>query len=283
MSQNKPNDIPPYADMFISPHTDNIYPFWVSQGGRTHKDYQSHQIRINSTVSCLQYVISGSGVINLNNRSFVVNQGDTFLLMEGDDQNYYSTPQNPFERIWINFEGVFGKEITKIYNIDDIVVFPNLNTMHLIEEMHEICKTIKDIPKLKNAMSLQFLKIVQFLSENYSEITENSATPDFIRHYIDCHITENIKLSDVSEFSHFTPEHIIRIFKKKYNITPHQYIINSKIEIACVLLRGTAKSIEQISSELGFSDPHHFSALFEKKIGMRPSQYRKKFTSRRQD
>ncbi len=262
--------------IFSSPLTNDEYPFWVSQGGRTNKNHTSHQIRINSDISCLQYVISGSGVINSNNKSFVVNQGDTFLLSEGNNQNYYSNPGVSFERIWINFKGVFGREILKIYNIDDIIVFRNLNTMHLIEEMHQICKSTDDTLKLKNAVSIQFLKIAQFLSEHHSKITENGVALDTIRHYIDCHITENIKLSDVSEFSHFTPEHIIRSFKKKYGITPHRYIINSKIEIASILLRGTDKSIEQISSELGFSDPHHFSSLFEKKIGIRPSSYRKK-------
>ena len=41
------------------------------------------------------------------------------------------------------------------------------------------------------------------------------------------------------------------------------------------MLRGTNKSIEEISDQLGFSDPRHFSLQFEKRIGIRPSAYRK--------
>ena len=213
-------EVGPNATAFASPPIADEYPFWVSQFGYAHKGQKSHQIRIKSDVSCLQYVISGSGVIISNKRSFVVNQGDTFLLLEGTDQNYYSISDNPFERIWINFKGVFATEIAKIYNIEDFIVFRNVNTSHLIEEMHKLCEKIDDVNELKKAMSLQYLKIVHFLSENKPKIEENSDVTDFIRHYIDCHITENIKISDVAKFSHFTPEHVIRIFKKNMELLP---------------------------------------------------------------
>ena len=101
-----------------------------------------------------------------------------------------------------------------------------------------------------------------------------------IRHYIDCHISENIKLSDIATILSYTPDHIIRIFKAKYGISPHQYIINSKMQIAAVLLRSTQKSITEISNELSYSDPHHFSSLFEKTVGIRPSIYRKQYKNR---
>jgi len=261
-------EIPPMA---------NKYPFWITQCGITFKDANYHEIRLDSGVSCIEYIISGSGVINSNKKSFIVSKGDSYMLQEGNEHNYYSDPSDPFQKIWFNFNGVLSKEIIKIYGLTDTVLFKNVNTMPFIEEMHNICKNNTDPEIIQAESSCLFLKIIQFLAKNQKQSNSSSAPVDMIRHYIDCNITKNIKISDISDITHYTPQHIIRIFKQKYGITPHQYIIDSKIRISVPMLRATTKTIEEISNELSFSDPHHFSYLFEKKTGMRPLVFRKEF------
>ena len=56
---------------------------------------------------------------------------------------------------------------------------------------------------------------------------------------------ENIKLCNLAIHFYLTEEHIIRTFKKTYGITPHQYILQSKIRIAMIMLRSTKDSIEE--------------------------------------
>ena len=64
------------------------------------------------------------------------------------------------------------------------------------------------------------------------------------------------------------------IFKKAYGITPHQYILQSRMRLAMVLLKTTDESIEAIAEKLGFSDAHHFSTQFRRLLSYQPSQYR---------
>ncbi|MBP3359230.1 MAG: AraC family transcriptional regulator [Clostridia bacterium] len=254
---------------------DDEYPFWISQYGYSSKEYPWHEIRINSDVSCLQYVISGSGVIVSGNYFYRVGQGDSFLLMEGSDQNYYSDIDNPIEKLWFNFRGILGKELIKIYNLDQTIIFRNVCTSDLITQMHNLCKNEKNPKEFQDKAAQLFLKTVQFLAKNNSKTNKPNDIEEYIRYYIDSHITENIKLSDITQFIHYTPEHIIRVFKQKYGMTPHQYIISCKLKIASAMLVATNKTIDEISGTLNYCDPHHFSAQFEKQIGCRPSEYRK--------
>ena len=251
------------------------YPFWICQYGVTHKNVSYHELRMNTNITCIEYIISGSGVVISNNRSFIVNPGDTYMLTAGSNVNYYSNPDDPFEKIWINVKGVLAKQIVEIYKLQDTVLFRNTNTYDMLYNIHNICKSETNPQIIQDKVSLLFISLIQFLYRSKKQINEESEIIDMFRYYIDCHITENIKLSDVANMAHISMEHAVRTFKKKYGITPHQYIIDSKMKIAQSMLRTTNHSVAQIALMLSFSDPHNFSALFAKYTGVRPSVFRK--------
>ena len=251
------------------------YPFWIREYGITHKGISYHEIRMDSPVTCVEYIISGSGTVISNNHSFMVNAGDTYMLVEGSNHNYYSNPDDPFEKIWINVNGILAKRIIEIYGLQDTVLFRNTDALDEIRTIHHICKTETDPQIIQDKVSAMFLNLVQFLYRNQKKITTNSESIDTFRYYIDCHITENIKLESFAQMAHISIDHAIRMFKKRYGMTPHQYIIDSKMKIAKCMLKSTNNSIAEIAASLNYSDPHNFSAQFQKYVGMRPSAYRK--------
>jgi len=261
----------------VPPKIDVENPFWVPQYGYSSKEIPGHEIRINSDISCIQYVISGSGVVISDKFTTRVSEGDTFLLLEGSDQNYYSDPDDPIKKIWFNFRGKLSLDIINAYGLNKSVVFRNLHTEELISQMHKVCDSNHDNPKkCQHEMLLQFVRIVQFLSDNKPTNTTTEIA-DFVRYYIDAHITENLKLDEISANTNLSKEHLIRLFKNKYGITPHQYMIQCRIKIAASMLKITNLSIEQISNKLNYCDPHHFSEQFAKCMNCRPSEYRRIF------
>ena len=259
------------------PFTDKL-PFEITHFGVTHSDSEYHQIRLSSKYTAVEYVLSGSGILNVDGHSYIAQKGDTYILPQGKDQNYYSIPNDPMEKIWFNCTGPLATVLLEQYGLDDMVIFRNTHSCHYIEKMHSIFSsdnTSEHVYENFDKAALLYHEILQFLVKNKCNVSLESSPIDSIRYYIDNHISENIKLADIAKFSSYTPDHIIRLFKERYNITPHQYIINSKMQIAEALLTQTSKSINEISAELNFSEVHHFSKLFEKTVGLRPSAYRK--------
>lgn len=267
-------ETPLNVEKHFAPKTDDKYPFYITEYGKTFPNIPCYQLRMHSPIACVQYVISGTGIIICNDKIYTVNKGDTFLLPEGSDQIYYSTPENQFERIWLNFEGEFSRALLHIYKLDTTIVFRNVNTLDILTEIQEECQKLRDPAEYKNRTSQLFLKLIQFLADNRQEENEPTSAIDQIRLYINFHITENLKISDIAQKFSFTSEHIIRIFKKAYGITPHQYILQSKMRLAMIMLKTTDTGINEIADKLGFSDPHHFSVQFKRLTGYKPSQYR---------
>ena len=254
--------------------------FLFTEYGRTSRGTPCYQLRLKSHVACVQYVVSGSGVIISEDKIYTVSTGDTFLLRQGRDQIYYSNPDNQFERIWLNFRGSLADSLLSVYGVGNRVVFRDCDTEELLSEMqHKLSCTSS--PEEYVALSARlFLPLVQTLAENAETPVTPPSSVEQIRLYLDLHITENLKLSELERTLSFSKEHIIRLFRKTYGITPHQYIIQSKMRIAMIKLQSTDDTVEQISEQLSFTDPHHFSAQFAKFVGERPSAYRARMKKR---
>lgn len=269
-------ETPLNTEKHFAPPACDKEPFFITEYGKTFKNTPCYQLRMNSPIACVQYVISGTGVIICDNKIFTVEKGDTFLLPEKSDQIYYSNPDNQFERIWLNFKGELANALLKIYKIENSFVFKNTDTYEMLSEIQRLCKNAKTAEEYKRIIAPPFLALVQKLAENKDEYIFRTDSVEQIRLYIDKNVTQNLKVSDIAKEFSFSSEHIIRSFKKTYGITPHQYILQSKIRLAMIMLKSTDLSIEDISEKLNFSDSHHFSTQFKKYMRRKPSEYRNK-------
>lgn len=68
-----------------------------------------------------------------------------------------------------------------------------------------------------------------------------------------------------------------RLLNRHYNLTFNQKKAEARMSAAVLLLRGTKKSIGEISEELGFSSPEHFTNAFKKYYDIPPGAYRKTY------
>jgi len=67
-----------------------------------------------------------------------------------------------------------------------------------------------------------------------------------------------------------------RIFKKRFGLSPVEYILKERIRLARRLLtENEKKTVSEISVSVGFRDPLYFSRVFKKQMGISPDHYRK--------
>ena len=87
--------------------------------------------------------------------------------------------------------------------------------------------------------------------------------------------TARITVDDIAKQLYRSKNDINRQFKKKYNITPHNYLLNLRIEKAKNLLINSNKTLAEIAAHLCFSSEYHFSDAFKKKVGVSPREFKK--------
>lgn len=83
-----------------------------------------------------------------------------------------------------------------------------------------------------------------------------------------------ITIEQLSREVALSPYYLIRLFRRIYKQTPHQYLVQQRISRAKELLRTTDLSVTEICAAVGFESLGSFSVLFRKVAGISPSVYR---------
>ncbi|MEM8779760.1 MAG: AraC family transcriptional regulator [Cyanobacteria bacterium P01_G01_bin.49] len=91
--------------------------------------------------------------------------------------------------------------------------------------------------------------------------------------YIQDNLAEDISLQAIATEVNMSRYYFCRLFKKSTGITPHQYLIKSRIERAQELLSRKHQSIADVSLQVGFANQSHFTKHFKRLVGITPKQF----------
>jgi len=93
--------------------------------------------------------------------------------------------------------------------------------------------------------------------------------------FIDRNYDKSIDVDNISDEAYFSKFHFIRLFKKIYGKTPHQYLTVVRIDKALELLTNNIP-VSEVCYAVGFESLSSFSGLFKRSIGITPSAYLEK-------
>jgi AraC family transcriptional regulator len=93
--------------------------------------------------------------------------------------------------------------------------------------------------------------------------------------YIEAGLAEDIKLADLAELLEISPFHFGRMFKQSTGSSPHQYVIQQRVERVKRLLKQTDQAIIDIALDCGFNSHSHLSKQFRQVTGVTPREFRR--------
>lgn len=132
------------------------------------------------------------------------------------------------------------------------------------------------VDSLANILAVHLLR-------NYSTIVPRTRTYDGglpkhqlkrVTDYIHDHLGQEIRLSDLATQLDMSQFHFSRCFKQSMGMSPHQFVIQQRVEQAKQLLNLPELSIADVALQCGFSSQSHLGQCFRKLSGVTPKAYR---------
>ncbi len=95
-----------------------------------------------------------------------------------------------------------------------------------------------------------------------------------VREYVDAHLSDTVDLAVLATIAGLSMFHFAREFKQSAGVTPHQYLVQRRIERAQRMLTATDLSLSEVALATGFSDQSHLARHFRQMLGTTPGEFR---------
>lgn len=92
--------------------------------------------------------------------------------------------------------------------------------------------------------------------------------------WIDAHSNREIDLDIAARQAGLSPFHFLRLFSSALGVTPHQYLVRSRLRHAARLLADDDIPVTDIAYDVGFGDLSNFVRTFHRAAGVPPGKFR---------
>lgn len=93
--------------------------------------------------------------------------------------------------------------------------------------------------------------------------------------YIDAHLTESVRLSDIAQIAGLSRMHFAAQFRRSMGVSPHEYVLRRRLEVAQGLLLHSDSNSLDIALSCGFNSQAHFISVFSRYMGDTPCRWRR--------
>ena len=226
-------------------------------------------------LSCqyLLYVHSGKGAYQIGDTIYQASMGDIFYCPAGKGHMILADTKEPFLLSGIEFCCDHVKIEKHLLPVGNILFDPFL--ISVIREMiHEYTYGMTDsewvCDQLLTTLILRLMRIFQ------NEEFKRESIVSTILEYIHSHWNQEIPHSELSRKFSYHKNSINRLLISATGMPLKQYQIDLRIKKACTLLAYSEKTIEEIAELCGYSSDTYFCRQFKEKVGITPSEFRRK-------
>ncbi|GAC58882.1 putative AraC family transcriptional regulator [Gordonia hirsuta DSM 44140 = NBRC 16056] len=108
----------------------------------------------------------------------------------------------------------------------------------------------------------------------YEKRDLDHATKRLLTEYLHDALDGEVSLDTLADLAEMPRSSFRRKFAAAFGTTPHQYLMELRLDRAKSLLISTGLTVTEISSASGFASPSHFATTFKNRVGVTPTQYR---------
>jgi len=254
--------------------------FYAQEVGyfKTQCPYYSERQNLDSFL--LVYTLSGHGILEYEEASYQLGEGECFLINCQKHHKYRTVDNGEWEILWLHFNGnsAFGYYQEFVHNALPVIEIKER------QPIEDNLRKIIDLQRKKNRstellVSESITKILtSILLESANDKDNAFLLPDYIKKIakeIDGNPSFSYSLDYFANKHHRSKFHLLKEFKKYIGTTINEYIISTRIQRSKELLKYTSSSVEAIAEEVGISNTTHFINLFKAREQATPLSYRK--------
>jgi AraC-like DNA-binding protein len=266
---------------------------YIEKNGK--RDYVDHR---HSTALEFQYIIKGKGIFTIADKDYPIETGDVFFIRNNTRHAMIEIEQK-MEFINILIEPKFIWDNGNQFDDNSYLLFlldhENFTKIrygsreeitgklsHLIFEIERECREqkVNYISSIKSLLVIMFVELFRCSNglNNNKSFKIKASIPAFISKsmsYIENNLTSELTLSSIAAQANLSENYYCNIFKKLNGVTPWEYIVSKRVDLAKSKLLSSGGTILDLAISCGFNNTANFNRAFKKYTGKTPTEYKK--------
>ena len=243
---------------------------WYEPGGecgpRIQPDYQ------------LVIVHLGQADVSVDAQRFLIPPGSVALLVPGRREHFHFSRRHRTHHTWCSVRPNLVPLPLRRRLAGLPAVLPQSQTFELLMKAAFSLRAWrkKGGQEMLATLALALLQEYLRISASGTDEAGRESPCERARRYLDEHCAEEDCLKKASQLAAVTPQHLIRLFRRQYDITPGRYLWQVRVDHGAGLLAATGLTVAEIAERCGFKNPFHFSRLLRQMQGLSPRQLRQR-------
>ncbi len=216
----------------------------------------------------LIYCTTGSGQLSYKNETLPYQSGDIIIIPPFFPHTNES--ETGFTNIHINLQ-------SSLLTFDQPFLLHDDSNHFLLDAFRAAFHHFSQSPGKVTPLLSAYANLLVY--QILDRLNSSSLTPliqEIMNHIIANYPNETFELDTYLRSLPFNYDYLRKLFKKEVGVTPHQFLINIRLQAAAERLsqeEPALTSISEIAHTCGFHEPLYFSRVFRNKYGMSPAHY----------
>jgi len=229
-----------------------------------------------STVAII-FIIKGKQIIrNYDGENVVIQEGQLLFLLKDMYlvSDFVTGDEKTFEAALFFIDDNFIEKY-HLFSYRIRTLWPNSQINHYINALTQVYRKTANSRQLLELKLMELLHLVRLqeggdsILSSFMSLSQKREKRN-IKAFMQEHYLKNLKLEDYALLTGRSLSSFIRDFKRLYNTTPNQWLIQRRLEKANDLLTTTNLSVTETALEVGYENISHFIKAYKKQFGYTP-------------
>ena len=233
------------------------------------------------------YVIAGSGTLTVTTEQggktdYTVRAGEGFLIFPAEITTYIADFADPWEYIWVEFDGAHVKSA-----LDRLGIGPAAPVYRSLDDgaRDAMLGAMRTLLARHDDTALQLIAQTYLFFDGLLRSAEphRAATTRLHGYYVDEALSfvaqhyhhHDVTVEDIARHVGLNRSYFGKLFRQTMGVSPQQFLIGYRMEKAAELLKTSALSVAEVGVSVGYPNQLHFSRAFKSVHGVSPRAWRR--------
>ncbi|OMF97619.1 AraC family transcriptional regulator [Paenibacillus sp. FSL R7-0273] len=232
-------------------------------------------------VYALHYIVNGKGYYEINDVTYTLHKGESFIIFPHMEVYYYPDQEEPWEYVWVEFKGAAALHLLSMTRLA-----PHAPTLPVspedLEPLYNVSGSNGNKPFERERSNAKLHVLLTYYMEYFPGERAVHKTDYVIsaQEYIESYYwNPDLSVHHVVDFVNINRSYLFRLFKDTTGMSISGYLTAFRVQRACDLLKTTLLSVKTVAYSVGYEDPLYFSKVFKKVTSYNPTEYKSRHTA----